>query len=92
VVSKREIMPLCQWLIAKEEQMDEKIIHNMDEFFTLMSRTLPGGLHSFYTKLIEEGFREDQAIYFTTEWMRTLITSPPANCSDDLPDLPPDLS
>ena len=73
--------------------MNEKMIHEMDEYFTTVTRTLPGGLRSFYSKLIEEGFREDQAIYFTTEWMRSMFPPMPFDMPSDMPDLPdlPDL-
>lgn len=41
-----------------------------DEAATDLLRTVPGFLRSFFVKLVEEGFKEEQAMELTKEYMK----------------------
>ena len=55
--------------------MDENDIRKFDEATTVLIRTLPGALWSFYKALVKEGFSEIQALQLTCEWMKGITKS-----------------
>jgi hypothetical protein len=53
--------------------MDEDDIRAYDEAITLLLRTVPTALHSFFVKVQEEGFSESQAMELTKCYMIQLM-------------------
>ena len=53
--------------------MTEKEIAQFDQAWTDLVRTVPGALKSFYDALIEHGFSEDKATFFSTIFLQSFL-------------------
>lgn len=49
--------------------MDPEEIHEFDQNMSKFLDTLPSLLFSFYTRLVKEGFNDEQAMAFTLKWV-----------------------
>lgn len=51
----------------------EDLIHKFDEALTVITRTYPSGLYTFFQQCRKEGFTDDQSMQLTLEFFK-LIT------------------
>ncbi len=56
--------------------MTEDDIRVFDENSTMLLRTMPGFLWSFYKELEIQGFSSNQALELTKEYLKTLLKNP----------------
>ena len=51
----------------------EKAVSEFDQYFTLITRTLPSGLWEYYSRLRNEGFTKRQSFQLVRDYQRTLV-------------------
>ena len=55
--------------------MDPKEIHEFEQNMENLLETLPNFLFNFYTRLIGEGFNDEQAMAFALKWLEVILNT-----------------